>query len=212
MVSSPVIAPIRIMIVDDHPMLRAGVASVIAPRDDMEVVGEASTGEESIELFQTLLPDITLMDIHLPGVDGVGAIEAIRRSHPDARIIVLTTYAGDTQALRAIRAGAAGYLLKSGLRRELLDSIRTVHAGRRSVAPEIAQEMALYAGGDRLSEREVDVLRQVALGQSNKEVARTLTIAEDTVKTHLRSIFGKLDVEDRTHAVTVALRRGIITL
>lgn len=212
MLSSVLTPPIRIMIVDDHPMLRAGVASVIAPREDMVVIGEASTGEESIALFKTLLPDVTLMDIHLPGVDGVGAIEAIRRGHPDARIIVLTTYVGDTQALRAIRAGAAGYLLKSGLRRELLDTIRTVHAGRRSIAAEVAQEMALYAGGDQLSEREIEVLRRVALGQSNKQVARTLTISEDTVKTHLRSIFGKLDVEDRTHAVTVAFRRGIISL
>ncbi len=204
--------PIRILIVDDHEMLREGVASVIERQEDLLVVGEARTGREAVDQYRLLQPDVTLMDIQMPDMDGVAAIEVIRQDWPNARILVLTTYSGDTQALRALRAGAAGYLLKSSLRRELLDAIYAVHEGRRAVAPEIAQEIAVHAAGDAISERETAILREVANGMANKEIARALRISEDTVKTHLRSIYSKLDVDDRTHAVIVASRRGIITI
>ncbi|MEW5687892.1 MAG: response regulator transcription factor [Pseudomonadota bacterium] len=212
MTASPASDRIRLLIVDDHPMLREGVGAVIAAQTDMQVVGEASSAEEGLTLFDALRPDVTLMDIQMPGMDGVEAIERIRAGTPDARILVLTTYAGDAQALRALRAGAAGYLLKSSLRRELIDAIRAVHGGQRAVAPAVAQEIALHAGGLALSDREIMILRQVADGQANKEIARALSISEDTVKSHLKSIYSKLDVDDRAHAVAVAMRRGIIAI
>jgi DNA-binding NarL/FixJ family response regulator len=204
-------APIRILTVDDHPMLREGIAAVLGSQPDMQIVGEASNGVEAIERFAELCPDVTLMDLQMPELGGIDALQAIRARQPDARVIVLTTYAGDIQALKALKSGAAGYLLKNTLRRELLDAIRTVHAGRRHITAEIANELALHAGEDALSERELDVLTVVASGKSNKEVARELSVSEDTVKGHLKVIFVKLGVTDRTQAVTLAMRRGIIS-
>ncbi len=202
---------IRVLIADDHPLLREGVGSVLDMQPDMVVVGEAATGEEAVARYESLRPDITLMDLQMPGY-GVTAIETIRRSHPDARIIVLTTFSGDAQALHAIRAGAAGYLLKSSLRRDLLDAIRAVHSGRRHMQPEIAADIALHSIEDPLSVREIAILQLIANGKSNKQIARDLTLSEDTIKTNIKSIFAKLYVNDRTHAVTVAARRGIIDL
>ncbi len=202
---------IRILTVDDHPMLREGIAAVIASQPDMQVVGEAANGLEAVDRFVELKPDVTLMDLQMPKLNGLDALQAIRAKQPAARVIVLTTYAGDVQAFKALRGGAAGYLLKSTLRRELLDAIRTVHAGRRHVTAEIASELAIHAGEDTLSERELDVLNVVASGKSNKEVARDLSVSEDTIKGHLKIIFAKLGVADRTQAVTLAMRRGIIS-
>lgn len=203
---------IRVLTVDDHPMLREGIAAVVRPRPDMTLVGEAEDGAQAVEAYRKLRPDVTLMDVQMPNLNGVDAIIRIREEFPTARIIVLTTYVGDALALRALRAGAVGYLLKGTLRKELLDAIRSVHSGRRHIPPEIAHEIALHAGEDSLSHREITVLKLVSMGQANKEIARALSISEDTVKGHLKSIFTKLDVADRTQAVTSAARRGIIDL
>lgn len=203
---------ISILIVDDHPIVREGVAAVLGGESDMKVVGEAKDGLEAVRQFKALGPDVVLMDLQMPEMDGVAAIAEIREFAPEARIVVLTTYAGDAQALRALRAGASGYLLKSSVRRELIETVRTVHAGRRHLHPEIAQEIALNAIGEPLTEREIHVLGRVAKGQANKEIARAMALSEDTVKGHLRSIFTKLDVNDRTQAVTVGHRRGIIQI
>lgn len=203
-------SPLRIMLVDDHPLLREGVASVIERQHDMELVAEATDGEQAIELFRRCQPDITLMDLQMPGMGGVEAIRAIVGEFPQARIIVLTTYKGDVQALRALKAGATGYLLKSMLRKDLLDTIRQVHAGRRCIPIEIATEIATHVADDALSTREVEVLGEVAGGRSNKVIAARMGISEETVKTHMKSILSKLDANDRTHAVTIALRRGIL--
>lgn len=203
---------ISILLVDDHPFLREGVAAVLQRQVDMRLVGEAETGEEALERFRALKPDIVLMDLQMPGFGGLEAILAIRAEAPTAKIIVLTTFDGDVQAYRAMKAGASAYLLKSSLRTELIESIRVVHQGGRRLSPAIAEKIAMYAIDDRLSEREVEVLRLISRGQSNKSIAHRLSITEATVKTHLKSIFLKLDVADRTHAVTVAARRGIITL
>jgi DNA-binding NarL/FixJ family response regulator len=205
-------ARIRVLTVDDHPVFRDGVLSIIQIQTDIEVVGEAENGTRAIELYRELQPDVTLMDMQMPITDGLTAIKVIRKEYPAARIIVLTTYKGDAQALRALKAGAAGYLLKSTLRKELLDAIRAVHAGRRHLPAEIAQEIALHAVYEPLSEREIDVLRCVGTGCANKEIAIELGITEETVKAHLKSIFIKLDVKDRTQAVTLAARRGIIEI
>jgi DNA-binding NarL/FixJ family response regulator len=203
---------ISVLVVDDHPMLREGVAAVLQLQEDMRLVGEAQSGAEGVARFRELRPDVTLMDLQMPGMSGIQAIEAIRSEAPNAKIVVLTTYDGDAQALRALRAGAAGYLLKSSLRKELIETIRDVHAGRKHVSAAMAERIAVHAVDERLSERELAILRLVADGNQNKQVAWKLSISEETVKAHLKSIFGKLDVSDRTHAVTVAVRRGIIDL
>jgi DNA-binding NarL/FixJ family response regulator len=203
---------IRVLIVDDHPLLREGVAAILGNQFDMVVAGEARDGNEAIERFRTLLPDVTLMDLQMPGMNGVDAIAAIRVDHPGARIIVLTTYAGDAQAVRALKAGAVGYLLKSSLRTELIEAIRSVHRGQRHVHRDVADEIALHVVDEPLTEREIAVLKLVSVGKANKQVAAQLGLSEETVKGHLKSIFSKLDVTDRTHAVTVAARRGIIEL
>jgi DNA-binding NarL/FixJ family response regulator len=211
-VPEPSPRPIRILVVDDHPILREGVALILEDRSDMVVVGEARDGVEAIVRFRELQPDITLMDLQMPGMSGLDAIKAIRAEQPNARIVVLTTYDGDVQAVRALKAGAMGYLLKSSLRTEMLDAIREVHEGRRYLHRHIADEIALHIVEDPLSEREVAVLQLVAVGKANKQVAWELGVSEETVKAHLKAIFSKLDVADRTHAVTVAARRGIIDL
>jgi DNA-binding NarL/FixJ family response regulator len=203
---------IRILTVDDHPLLREGIAAVLEAEPDMLLVAEASNGRDAIEQFRTHHPDVTLMDIQMPGMNGIDTILAIREDFPNARIIVLTTYSGDAQALRAFKAGASGYLLKNMLRKELLETVRCVHAGRKRVPPEIAIEIAEHHSDDALTEREIEVLREVAAGNANKVIADHLTISEETVKAHMRSILSKLGANDRTHAVTIALKRGIIQI
>jgi DNA-binding NarL/FixJ family response regulator len=203
---------IRILTVDDHQLLREGIAAVLARQDDMTLVGEAGNGREAIEAFRRLKPDVTLMDLRMPEINGIEAITAIRAEFPAARIIVLTTYKGDAQAAAALKAGAAGYLLKSLVRKELIETIRLVHSGKRRVPPEIATEIAEHVADDALTEREVEVLRRVAGGMSNKLIAAELDISEETVKTHMKSILPKLDASDRTHAVMIALKRGILDL
>lgn len=204
------VAPIRVLIVDDHPMVRDGIAALLSRQADMELVGEASNGVEAIERFRELLPDLTLMDVQMPNMGGVEAIAEIRRLSPDARVLVLTTYPGDANAARAIRAGAAGYLLKNGIRVELIDAIRSVHAGRRAISADIAHEIATHALDEVLTEREIQILRLVAGGHANKEIAWRLNLSNDTIKAQLKTIFGTLGVHDRTHAVIVAARRGYI--
>ncbi len=203
---------IRILTVDDHPVLREGIAAVLASEQDMVLVAEASNGREAVEQFRTHHPDVTLMDVQMPEVNGIDAIVKIREEFPAARIIVLTTYTGDAQAARAFKAGAFGYLLKNMVRKELIDTIRTVHAGKKRIPPEIAVEMAQHHTDDALSEREIEVLREVAAGNANKMVAQLLKISEETVKAHMRSILSKLGANDRTHAVTIAVKRGIIEI
>jgi DNA-binding NarL/FixJ family response regulator len=211
--SAPIDASrIQILAVDDHPLLRGGVAALIAAESDMVLVGEASSGQEAIQEFRRLKPDVTLMDVQMPNVDGIDAIIAIRSGFPSARIIVLTTYEGDFLAKRALKAGAQAYVLKSLVRKDLLDTIRLVHRGARRVDPEIAEQIANSMSDEALSEREIEVLSLIAAGESNKVVAANLRISEETVKTHVRSILAKLGASDRTHAVTLALRRGIIQL
>jgi len=203
---------IRILSVDDHPMLREGIAAVLAGEDDMVLVAEASNGREAVEQFRAYRPDVTLMDVQMPEVGGIDAILKIREEFPDARIIVLTTYSGDAQAARAFRAGAAGYLLKNMVRKELIDTIRLVHTGKRRIPPEIAVELAEHHMDDALTEREIEVLREVAGGNANKIVAIRLKVSEETIKAHMKSILSKLGANDRTHAVTIALKRGIIEI
>ena len=201
---------IKVMTVDDHPLLREGIAAVLQGEGDIVLVAEATSGEQAIESFRTHRPDVTLMDLQMPGMNGIDTIIAIRQQFPNARFIVLTTYQGDVQALRALKAGAAGYLLKSMLRKELLDTIRAVHAGRRRIPPEIATELAEHVTDDSLTEREIEVLRRVATGTSNKIIASQLSVSEATVKGHMKSILSKLNANDRTHAVTIAMKRGFL--
>jgi DNA-binding NarL/FixJ family response regulator len=203
---------ITVLTVDDHPLVRDGIAALIAGTVDMELVGEASDGAEAIERVMRLAPDVTLMDIQMPGMSGIDAIVAIRQRAPAARLVVLTTYKGDVLAQRALRAGAQAYLLKSQVRTDLLDTIRAVNAGQRRINPEVAMELAHHTTEESLSDREIHVLRLIALGNSNKHVARALGITEGTVKSHVKNILAKLQATDRTHAVTLARDRGIIGL
>jgi DNA-binding NarL/FixJ family response regulator len=205
-------AKIKVLTVDDHPMLREGVVARIQHQEDMTIVGEAENGEQALESFRALRPDVTLMDLQMPGGGGLAAIKAIRREFPDAKIIVLTTYDGDGHAMAALKAGASGYLLKTSLRKDLLDTIRAVFSGQHRVEPKVAQEILAHAAQESLSDREVYVLRLVSEGKANKEIGRALSLSEDTVKAYLKSIFSKLNVNDRTHAVTIAARRGIIEI
>lgn len=203
---------IRVLTVDDHPLLREGIAALIKGEPDMQVVAESSDGEEAVKLFRLHRPDVTLMDLQMPSLDGTEAIRRIREEFPNARIIVLSTYSGDVQVLKAIKAGARGYILKGHVHRELLDAIRTVHAGHKRLPPEVAAELAEHAADDALSSREIDVLRLIGAGNSNKQIADKLSIGETTVKSHITNILSKLGANDRAHAVTIGLQRGIIDL
>jgi len=203
-------SPIKVLSVDDHALLREGIAAVIANQTDIVLVGEATNGREAVERFRAVRPDVVLMDLQMPDMTGIDSIITIRSEFPNARIVVLTAYSGDVQIVRALKAGAAGYLLKGTLRKDLVDTIRSVHAGQRRIQPEIAMELAEHQTDDGLTERELDVLKSVAAGNSNKIVADKLAISEETVKSHMRSILSKLSANDRTHAVTIALKRGII--
>lgn len=204
--------PIRILAVDDHHLLREGIAAILEDQPDMKLVAQASNGHEAIAHFREHRPDVTLMDLRMPDMSGIEAIAAIRAEFPNARIVVLTTYTGDAQAAAALKAGAAGYLLKSSVGNELLETIRIVHSGKRRVPPEIATDIAEHVADDALTEREISVLRRIAAGQANKNIARDLDISESTVKAHIRSILPKLNASDRTHAVMIALKRGILDI
>jgi DNA-binding NarL/FixJ family response regulator len=203
---------IRILTVDDHPLLREGIAALVNAECDMKLVAEANNGQEAIERFRLHRPDVTLMDLQMPGFNGIEAIINIQREFPNARVIVLTTYTGDVQMLRALKAGARAYLLKGHVHRELLETIRAVHAGKKRIPPEVAAELADHAAEDELTPREIEVLRLIASGNANKLIANQLSISEETVKSHVTNILSKLGANDRTHAVTIGLRRGIIDL
>jgi len=207
-----VTSPIRILAIDDHQLIRVGIATLIASESDMKLVGEAVNGIEGIAKYKECLPDVTLMDLRMPDMEGIDAIIAIRSEYPEARIIVLTTYTGDVQAFRAIKAGAQAYVTKNLVHKELLQTIRAVHAGRRTMSPEVAAEVAAYAGDQTLTLREIEVLRLIAAGCANKEIGAQLSITEDTVKSRVKNILLKLGANDRTHAVTIGLKRGIIML
>jgi DNA-binding NarL/FixJ family response regulator len=204
--------PIRILTVDDHPLLRAGIEALVSSQADMVVVAECANGRDAIQQFRKHRPDVTLMDLQMPEMSGTDAIIAIRDEFPDARIIVLTTYAGDVQALRALQAGARGYLLKGAVQEELLDTIRAVHSGRKTLSPTISHRIAEHATDDALTKNEIDVLRLIAEGKANKQIADHLSIAEETVKSRVKNILSKLGADDRTHAAMIGLKRGIIDL
>jgi len=203
---------IRVLVVDDHPLLREGIAVLVAQQPDLLMVGEASTGHEAVEQFRSTQPDITLMDIKMPDMSGIDAIIAIREEFPQARIIVLTTYEGDVLAWRALKAGARAYVLKGNVRKDLADTIRAVHDGSKRIEPAIALKLANGAADSALTSREIEVLTLIAAGNSNRTIAMSLEINEETAKSHVKNILTKLRTDDRTHAVTLALRRGIIQL
>jgi len=203
---------IRVLCVDDHPVVRQGIAALIGSQSDMAVVAEASSGREAVQQFRAFKPDVTLMDIQMPEMNGLDAITAIRGEFAEARIIVLTTYAGDVQALRALKAGARAYLLKNTLHKELLETIRAVHAGRKAISPEVTMELAEHATDEHLTPAELRVLRLIAQGNANKEIAAQLSLTEETVKGQVRNILAKLGAKDRTHAAMIGFKRGIIEL
>ena len=208
----PTKEPIRVLVVDDHPLLREGITAVLATQPDIVLAGEAANGSEALQQFRALQPDVTLMDLQMPLMDGVQAIQAIRSEFPFARIAILTTYRGDARALQAIRAGAFGYLLKSSLRKDLLAAIRALAAGERHIPADIAAELAVHLSQEGLTPREIVVLQCVAMGKPNKQIAAELKVSEDTIKGHLKSIMDKLGAQNRTHAVTLGIRRGIVTV
>ena len=201
---------IRILAVDDHPVFREGIIALVAGEEDMSLAGEATNGREAVRQFRALQPDITLMDLQMPEMNGVDATVAIRDEFPDARIIVLTTYTGDVQVLRALKAGARAYLLKNLLSKELLETIRAVHAGKKTVSQEVSSQVAEHSQDEALNAGEIEVLRLIAGGNANKEIAAQLSISEETVKSRVRSILAKLGANDRTHAAIIGLKRGII--
>ena len=205
-------AQIRILAVDDHALVREGIAGLVGVQPDMVVVGEASNGREAIQQFRMLHPDVTLMDLQMPEMNGIDALIAIRNEFPDAKVIVLTTYAGDVQILRALKAGAQAYLLKNTLHKELLETIRAVHAGKKMLSPEASYEIAEHATDDALTPAEIAVLRLIAAGNANKQIADQLSITEETVKSRVKNILSKLGANDRTHAAMIGLKRGIIEL
>jgi DNA-binding NarL/FixJ family response regulator len=205
-------SPIRILTVDDHPLVREGIAGLVGVQPDMTVVAEAANGREAIQQFRTHRPDVTLMDIQMPDMNGLDALIALRAEFQDARVIVLTTYEGDVHILRALKAGAQGYLLKNTLHSELLHTIRSVHAGRKSLSPEVSFQVAQHMSDQALTPAEVLVLRLIAAGNANKQIADQLHITEDTVKGRVKSILAKLDAHDRTHAAIIGLKRGIIEI
>ena len=204
--------PIRVFSVDDHPLLREGISALVNNQPDMMIIGEASTGTEAIQQFRQHVPDVTLLDLRLPDMSGIDVLIAIRSEFPEARIVMLTTFEGDVEVQRALQAGARGYLLKNMPPVELLDVIRQVHAGKKRIPPEIASQLLEHLSDEGLTEREVEVLREVAGGNRNREIAQTLFISEETVKVHIKHIMEKLGANDRTEAVTIAVRRGIIQL
>ena len=204
-------APIRILAADDHPLLRDGIAALIGTERDMQLVAEAATGRETVERFRAVRPDVTLLDIQMPEMSGIDALIAIRSEFPTAKVIILTTYGGDVLAQRALKAGAYAYVLKGFVRKDLLDTIRAVHLGQKRIHPQVAAELAAHLGEDPLSEREIEVLRLVAVGNSNREIGERLSITEQTTKAHMKRIIAKLRANDRTHAVTLALDRGVLT-
>jgi DNA-binding NarL/FixJ family response regulator len=203
---------IRILAADDHPLLRKGIVALVNAEPDMKLVAEASNGKEAVDAFRVHRPDVTVMDLQMPMVDGLDAIHAIREEFPEARIIVLTTYSGDMRVLRALRAGARAYILKGNVHEELLATIRAVNAGHKRIPPDVAAELAIHSTDDALTEREIDVLKLIATGNGNKQIADKLSITEATVKSRITSILSKLGANDRTHAVTIGLERGIIAL
>jgi DNA-binding NarL/FixJ family response regulator len=204
-------SPIRVLAADDHPLLREGIAALIGTQSDMRLVAEAENGLEAIERFRAARPDVTLLDIQMPEMSGIDVLIAIRSEFPLAKVIILTTYGGDVLAARALKAGAYAYVLKGLVRKELLDTIRAVHAGHRRIHPDVATELAAHVGEAALSAREIEVLRLVAVGNSNKEVGAHLHITEQTAKAHMKRIVAKLGANDRTHAVTLAMNRGFLT-
>ncbi|HVQ15235.1 MAG TPA: response regulator transcription factor [Vicinamibacterales bacterium] len=206
------LAPIRLLAADDHPLLREGIAALIGTQRDMQLVAEAATGRETVERFRAVRPDVTLLDIQMPEMSGIDALITIRSEFPAAKVIILTTYGGDVLAQRALKAGAYAYVLKGLVRKDLLETIRAVHVGQRRIHPDVANELAAHIGEDALSIREIEVLKLVAAGNSNKEIGAQLHITEQTAKAHMKRIVAKLGANDRTHAVTLALNRGFLTV